>query len=60
MDKKEQVVNEAMEIVDGKKILTCLQAFHLSEKQGIPLKEIGTICNNLGIKIRECQLGCFK
>ena len=60
MNNQEQMVNDATKIVDGKKILTCMQAFHLSEKHGISLKDIGTICNNLGIKIRKCQLGCFK
>jgi hypothetical protein len=34
-------------------------AVRLSREQDMSLKEIGDACNRLGIKIRECQLGCF-
>ncbi len=45
---------------DNKKILACAQAVKLSKEHDISLKEIGEICNRLGVKVIECQLGCFK
>jgi len=43
-----------------KKVLSCADAVKLSKEHGISLKEIGDTCNELGIKIIECELGCFK
>lgn len=40
--------------------ITCVQAFRLSEKYEIPMKDIGEYCNTHAIKIHGCQLGCFK
>jgi hypothetical protein len=39
--------------------LTCEKAHELSASLGIPLREIGDLCNELKIKISVCQLGCF-
>jgi hypothetical protein len=39
--------------------LTCGKAHELSATFGVPLQEIGTLCNELKIKISACQLGCF-
>lgn len=39
--------------------LTCEQAHNLSRELSIPLSEIGSVCNELKIKISACQLGCF-
>lgn len=43
----------------GKEI-TCLQAFVIAGKVKVPMKAIGDYCNANKIKIRGCQLGCFK
>mgnify|MGYP006892193690 FL=1 len=40
--------------------ITCPQAFLISEKYGIPKMDIATYCNVNNVKIRACQLGCFK
>lgn len=40
--------------------ITCKQAFGVSEKYQIPMKDIGEYCNSHAIKIHGCQLGCFK
>jgi hypothetical protein len=46
---------------DGiEKNITCPQAFSLAERYDISKKEISDYCNENGIKIRGCQLGCFK
>ncbi|HUU74648.1 MAG TPA: hypothetical protein VMW63_00995 [Methanoregulaceae archaeon] len=47
---KEGIVNE----------IKCPQAFIISEKYEIPKMDISTYCNMHGVKIRGCQLGCFK
>ena len=63
MGKKEEMIDAVVECVqeiDGKKILTCAEAFELAEKVGAEPAEIGRICNQQKIRIRKCQLGCFK
>ncbi|MBF0430732.1 MAG: hypothetical protein HQK83_05605 [Fibrobacteria bacterium] len=62
MGKKERqrIVNDASTIKDGKKRLSCTKAFKLNKTFRITLREIGNTCNELGIKISRCQLGCFK
>ena len=44
---------------DDKKQLTCAEAFELAQKYETEIAEIGRICNQHKIKIRNCQLGCF-
>ena len=53
------IIREAAVSVDGKFKLPCKRAFQLSEEHNLSLKEIGDICNAEGIKIINCQLGCF-
>ncbi len=43
--------------VNGK--LPCSKAFQISKEFKVAPKEIGEICNRLGIKVSSCQLGCF-
>jgi hypothetical protein len=40
--------------------ITCPQAFSIAAKFSIHKKDIAEYCNSHGIKIRGCQLGCFK
>jgi len=42
---------------DGR--LTCRKAHELEKELEVPLKEIGEVCNELNIRIKNCQLGCF-
>jgi hypothetical protein len=39
--------------------LSCEQAHRLGKELGVSLKDIGAACNELTIKIKACQLGCF-
>jgi hypothetical protein len=39
--------------------ISCAVARALAEEIGISYKEIGAAADGLGIKIKECQLGCF-
>lgn len=55
---KEELKKEMLKkALDGK--LTCAQARQLAERLGLHYKEVGTAANELGIKIKDCQLGCF-
>jgi len=40
--------------------ITCPQAFAIAEKAKVSRKAVGEYCTKNRIKIRECQLGCFK
>lgn len=59
MSDKERAIMDAVVLREDKKVITCLVAVRLSREHDMSLKEIGDVCNRLGIKIRECQLGCF-
>jgi hypothetical protein len=52
------VLKQAKEI-DGRKKLTCAEAFELARQFKVGIIEIGRICNQNNIKIHKCQLGCF-
>ncbi|MFA5295143.1 MAG: hypothetical protein WC382_06480 [Methanoregulaceae archaeon] len=40
--------------------IKCPEAFAIAEKYGVSKTEIARYCNTHGVKIRACQLGCFK
>jgi hypothetical protein len=52
------VLKKAKEI-DGRRKLTCAEAFELARQFKVGIIEIGRICNQNNIKIHKCQLGCF-
>lgn len=60
MSENEKLIMDATVLRDDRRTLVCTEAVRLSQAHDISLKEIGETCNRLGIKIRECQLGCFK
>ena len=53
-------VIEASTDVDGRKKLSCAEAFRLAEQFGVEKREMGRICDAQKIRICKCQLGCFK
>ena len=55
-----EAVNGGMEAVEGRRTLACATGFKIAEKYQVPLGTIGRICNDNSIKIKSCQLGCFK
>jgi hypothetical protein len=65
MDRNEQLVDAVIKFVsdergqEGRKQLTCAQAFELARKHEAEIIEIGNICNQHDIRICKCQLGCF-
>jgi hypothetical protein len=40
--------------------IKCPEAFAISEKYDIKKSDISRYCNENRVKIRACQLGCFK
>ncbi|MDD3977085.1 hypothetical protein L1994_01205 [Methanomicrobium antiquum] len=38
----------------------CEKAFEIAEKYGLKKLDITRHCNKNNVKIRKCQLGCFK
>lgn len=60
MNENEKLIINATVLRGDRKTLTCAQASTLSQEYNISLKEIGEACNQLGIKIIDCELGCFK
>jgi hypothetical protein len=51
---KQEMMKKA---ADGK--LPCAVARRIAEDLKIPYKEVGDAANDLGIRIKGCQLGCF-
>jgi len=63
MEASEQVVEaikKAAVVRDGRQTLGCVDAFATAERFGVKLAVIGRLCNEHGVKIVQCQLGCFK
>ena len=60
MTENEKIIMDATAPRGEKRVLSCTDAFKLSKEHGISAKEIGDTCNDLGIKIIDCELGCFK
>ncbi len=51
---KEEMLKKA---IGGR--ISCAAARQLAERLGLSYKEVGKAANELGIKIKDCQLGCF-
>ncbi|MDD5555769.1 MAG: hypothetical protein PHN82_00800 [bacterium] len=39
--------------------IPCAAALRIARELGVPPAKIGEIANGLGIRIADCQLGCF-
>ncbi|NLV25521.1 MAG: hypothetical protein GXY54_12170 [Deltaproteobacteria bacterium] len=53
-------IKAAAEVTEGKSALACATALKLAEQHQVSPQVIGRICNEHDIKIKGCQLGCFK
>lgn len=56
----DEKIAEALQEEKIEKEIRCPQAFAIAKKYQLPLKAIGDYCTAHNIKIRGCQLGCFK
>ncbi len=57
MNREELKVKIAAAAPDGR--IACPAAMRLAEELSISRKEMGELLNELKIKIKNCQLGCF-
>jgi hypothetical protein len=58
----EQVTPELVEAVKAKAIdgrITCPVLRTFAEDQGVPYKVAGAAADSVGIKVKNCDLGCF-
>jgi hypothetical protein len=55
---KEELKQEMLrKAVEGK--LSCAAARKIAEELNVPLRDVGDAADQLGIRINNCQLGCF-
>ncbi len=62
-EKSDKVLVDAILAVAGKEGdrlgVTCPEAMQLAGEHSVKPAEITRLCNEHGVKIRKCQLGCF-
>ncbi len=56
---KQKELHERILFEAEKLKLPCSKAFIIASEVGCPISEVGKTCNEVGIKIVGCQLGCF-
>lgn len=44
---------------EGRPTLGCADIFALADRFDLPAEALGRLCNERGIKIVRCRLGCF-
>jgi len=55
----ESRIKEALTEKASEQGISCRDAFKIAEDTGAPTLIIGKLLNELNIKVRSCQLGCF-
>ncbi|MBE0528738.1 MAG: hypothetical protein IH629_06010 [Thermoleophilia bacterium] len=43
----------------GDKRIACADAFKIAKDLDVAIADVGRTCDELGIKMMQCQLGCF-
>ncbi|MDD1687494.1 hypothetical protein [Methanoregula sp.] len=56
----DEKIRKALEEAGISEKITCPQAFAIAEKAKVSRSAVGEYCTKNRIKIRDCQLGCFK
>jgi len=59
MPVNKETLKEAVRKASSDGRLTCDKAHELGKELDVSLREIGAVCNELNIKVKACQLGCF-
>jgi LAO/AO transport system kinase len=59
MTAKKKEIEEVLKKSSVEGRITCSDARKIAEGLGVPYKEVGKIANELKIKIKDCELGCF-
>ena len=58
MSSDEKIKEKIMEASKAGKI-SCTAAHKVAEELGVPVRKVGTLINELNLKIVACELGCF-
>lgn len=56
----ERLIEEVFKKEGIEKEIFCPKAFLISDRYHVPKMDLSEYCNKHNIKIRGCQLGCFK
>jgi hypothetical protein len=56
----DEMIKKALDEAGIGETITCPQAFAIAEKAKVSRIQVGEYCTKNRIKIRSCQLGCFK
>jgi hypothetical protein len=56
----DEKIKKALQEAGIGEMITCGQAFAAAEKADVSRDDVGEYCTRNRIKIRGCQLGCFK
>jgi hypothetical protein len=56
----DEKIRKALQEAGIAETITCPQAFTIAEKAKVSRNAVGEYCTKNRIKIRGCQLGCFK
>lgn len=59
MTAKKKEIENILKTRSAEGRITCSDARTIAEKLGVPYKEVGKTANELKIKIKDCELGCF-
>ncbi len=57
MDRERIIEKINLSLKEGK--IPCKKALELAKEENISPKSLGALLNEIKIKIRSCQLGCF-
>lgn len=60
MTMTDEKIKKALQEAGIAETITCPQAFEIAEKANASRKDVGAYLTKNKIKIRACQLGCFK
>ncbi|MGD9936341.1 MAG: hypothetical protein AB7S61_02565 [Methanoregulaceae archaeon] len=56
----ESKIQKALDEMGIEDEILCIQAEEIAAKYGISRRDIGDYCTARNVKIRGCQLGCFR
>ena len=56
----EEIQAAVGELASGEGHAPCKALLALAERLDVPPARVGQACNEMGIKIHGCQLGCFR
>jgi hypothetical protein len=55
----ENLIRELIMKRQSDQSISCETAMEVAEEAGVPTSTIGSLLDEMGIKIHSCQLGCF-